>query len=209
MMASDTEVANRALSKLGEARLVALTDDTKGGRAMLARFAMLRDAELMAANWRFAVRRVNLAASLVVPAWGFSTIYPRPVDDLRPLRIDGIFIDARSIGLQFEDSGFSPSQPGFSIIEGSIQTNRKGPLKYEYLAQITTVALWDPLFVEAFACRLAMDAAEELTQSQSKMEAVAMQYKAAIAMARRTNAIMELPRIKPVGAFVLARFGNG
>ena len=205
-MASEVEIANRALSKLGENRITSMDDATKPARAMKARFALLRDAELAAYAWRFAVTRVNLASSVAVPEWGFSTIYTRPVDDLRPLRVNGAWVDFRTIGVQYEATGFSSGAPMYQIIGGDIHTNLSAPLEYEYIRKEDNTGLWDALFVEALACRLAVDAAEELTQSTAKTEIVMRQYQDALSQARRVNALYSQPRRKASGSFMQARF---
>lgn len=205
-MASQVEIANRALSKLGEARITSLSDNTKPARAILARFDTLRDAELASYAWRFAVTRTTLAASTTAPEWGFSLIYPRPTGDLRPLKINGAAVDYRTLGVQYETSGYTITDQPWQIIGGDIHTDISAPLEYEYVAQVTNTGLWDALFVEAFACRLAIDAAEELTQSTSKTEVVMRQYKEAIRQARRVNAMFAAPARKPMGSFMQARF---
>ena len=204
-MSNQVEIANRALSKLGEQRITSLDDNTKAARAMKARLAFLRDAELTAYAWRFAVRRVSLPASTDVPAWGYARIFPRPVDDLRPLRVNNAYIDFRTVGVQFEATGFSRYDQAYQIIDGEIQTNLPAPLEYEYVRRVENVGDWDALFSEAFACRLAVDAAEELTQSNPKTEVVMMQYDAAIKQARRINALYAPPRRKPMGSFMQSR----
>lgn len=171
---------------------------------MTARFAMLRDAELSAYAWRFAVKRVRLAATVDVPAWGYSTIYARPSDDLRPLTVGGAWVDYRAIGVMYESSGYTTDQ-AWQIVEGRIHTNMSSPLDYEYVAQITAAGSFDALFVEALACRLASDACEELTQSASKQQAAEIQYRRAISEARRVNSLYEPPRRRALGRFMAAR----
>lgn len=204
-MASEVEIANRALSKLGELRITSLDDASKPARAMKARFAFLRDAELAAYAWRFAVTRVKLAASVAAPSWGYARIFPRPVGDLRPLRVNGAYVDMRTIGVQFESTGVNNFEQAYQIIGGEIHTDLRAPLEYEYVASVANSGLWDQLFAEALACRLAVDAAEELTQSGPKTQVVMMQYDEAIKKARRINALYAPPSRKPSGSFMQAR----
>lgn len=204
-MASEVEIANRALSKLGEARITSMDDNNKAARAMKARFALLRDAEVSASAWGFAVKRTNLAASTDVPEWGYARIFERPVDDMRPLMVDGYSIDFRAIGVMNEASGYSTSTPSYQFISNKIYTDLSAPLKYEYIGRVTDTGQFDPLFVEVLACRLAVDAAEELTQSASKGQVVADQYRLALGEAKRTHALWEPPRIKGPNRFLLSR----
>lgn len=204
-MASEVDIANRALSMLGEARIISLTDNNKPARAMNARYEMLRDAELTAYAWRFAVTRVQLAASTDVPEWGYSTIYDRPTGDLRPIKIGGDFIYPDAIGVMYESSGYIPDGSPWDIISGRIHTNISAPLDYEYVAQITDAGSFDQLFVEALAARLAADAAEELTQSNSKKEAALFTYKNALSEARRVNSLYRPPRLRQTGRWMRSR----
>jgi hypothetical protein len=204
-MATEVDIANRALSKLGEARIISLDDNNKPARAMKARLSLLRDAELEAYAWRFAVKRTTLAASTEVPSWGYGAVYERPVDDLRPLMVNGGYVDFRTIGVQYEDSGFQRKHVPYEIIEGKIHTDLPAPLQYEYVARITNTGAFSALFVEALAARLAADAAEELTQSRGKKEDAAREYEATMKQARRVNALYNPPRRKSASSWFMSR----
>jgi hypothetical protein len=208
-MASEVDIANRALSMLGERRIIALTDDNKAGRAMNARYALLRDALIAEYPWRFAVKRVQLAALTEVPVWGYSVMYERPGDDLRTIKIGGPAINAGAIGVIYESSGYSMlAEAPYEIIEGKIHTNLSAPLDYEYLARITVSGNFDPLFAEALACRIALDAAEELTQSRSKKDDAARFFKRAIDTAKRNNSLMRPPRRRVTGQWMNSRVAS-
>lgn len=65
---------------------------------------------------------------------------------------------------------------------------------------------FDALFVEALACRLAVELAEEITQSNTKKADAAQQYRAALAEARRANAIERAYQIPATDDWLLARY---
>lgn len=204
-MASEVDIANRALSKLGAARITSLTDNNKGARAMLARFDLLRDAELEAHPWRFAVVRTTLPALVSTPAYGYSYEYQRPTDDLRPLMVGGNAVNINTIGVQYRGSG--PVDAEFEIIGQTIQTNIPAPLKYEYISRVEVSGNFPALFVEALASRLAMDACEELTQSATKYDRAEKHYTRAIREARRVNALYRPPHARTPGPFIQSRVG--
>jgi len=205
-MATDVDIANRALSMLGEARITALTDDNKQGRAMNARYSLLRDAELSAYPWRFAIRRVKLYASGASPDWGYSNVFALPKDHLRTIKAGGDGVNEQAVGVMYESSGYSGGQRAvYEIIEGELHTNLSSPVDYEYIAQITDPTKFDPLFIEAFAARLAADAAEELTQSDSKKRYAISMYEQTLNTARRTDALRRPPREKPAGRWHRSR----
>lgn len=204
-MASEVDIANRALSMLGDQRIISLTDNNKQARAMNARYTLLRDAELTAYPWRFAVKRAQLPASTDVPAWGYSAIYDRPVDDLRAIAVGGVAVNAATVGVTRSSSGYKSEDTQYDIIEGRIHTDISAPLDYEYISRVTDAGQFDALFVEALAARLAADAAEELTQSKAKKEHAAFVYKEALKTARRNNAIMRPPRTRGSGRWMNSR----
>lgn len=191
---------------LGTSRITSMSDNNKGARAMNARFVLLRDAELSAYPWRFAVTRTQLPASTDTPDWGFSKIYDRPTDDLRPIKIGGAHVNAGAIGVMYESTGISADYTPFEIIGGRIHTDLSAPLDYEYIARIENTGAFDPLFVEALAARLAFDAAEELTQSNTKKDAAAQVYNTVLSEARRVNSLYRPPRRRKPGAWMNSRF---
>lgn len=194
-MATAVDIANRALSMLGEARITALTDNTKNARAMNARYALLRDAELVAYPWRFSIKRVKLYSSGAAPEWGYSNIYELPTDCLRTIKVGGDAVNAQAVGVMYESSGYSAGQrAAYEIIEGELHTNLSSPVEFEYISQITDTTKFDTLFVEVLAARLASDAAEELTQSDNKKRYAMAIYDATLGTARKTDALRRPPR---------------
>lgn len=205
-MASESDIANRALSKLGETRIASLTDNTKPARAMLARFDLLRDAELEAHPWRFSVERTTLPALSTTPSWGYAVAYQRPSDDLRPLKVGDDFIDPSLVGVYYRSSHLgSVNSPMFEVIGDQIHTDLTAPIKYEYIKRVTDTTKFSSLFIEVLACRLAADAAEELTQSAGKQDRAEASYRQALSEARRINALYRPPSQRGVSRFLGSR----
>lgn len=192
-MASSVEICNQALTKLGAQRIVDLLDDTKAARALNAIFDIKRDAELAAHPWTFAITRVAIPASSTAPAYGWPRAFPLPTDCLRLVEVG-------------EDYTFyqGTDGAGFQVEGSSVLTDAVSPLRIRYVKRITNTGLFSPLFVEALACRLAAEVAEELTQNLSKREAAWAEHKAAITAARRVNAIEQPPQKVPDGEWVQA-----
>lgn len=208
-MASAVDIANRALSKLGEVRITSLTDNTKPARAMNARFELLRDAELEAHPWRFSIVRTTLPALATAPAWGFARAFQRPTGDLRPVSIGDRAVNIEAVGVYYqESSGADPHAAPWEVIGDQIHTDLSAPLKYEYISRITDTTLFSALFVEALACRLAADAAEELTQSAGKRDRADAEYARTLREARRINALYRPPTPRGPGNFMLSRFNS-
>ena len=198
-MASQVEIANRALTKLGAARIISFADDNKQSRSVNSMFNVVRDAELRAHLWSFTIKRDSLPALTTTPAWGYDYEYQLPPDCLRLLEVDDIYP-----GPNLDDYRNANTQE-FTIEGRKILTNKNAPLKIRYVSRVADTTQWDATFVEAFACRLAMEMCEDLTQSNSKKESVKDDYDTAIMMAIRANAIELPPQDLPDDSWVMSR----
>lgn len=200
-MASNTDIANRALQKLGEARVSSVfpPDALKSARAVNAAFDIVRDNELRAHWWNFAKARTTLPADTVGPDFGYVYQYTLPADCLR-VRVVGNM--RQSLGLLNYRTGLEK----LYAIEGrKILTDLTAPLALEYTARVSDTSLWDACFVEAFACKLAEEICYEITQSDSRYESLRRDYKRAIREAVLANAIELPPEGLADDSFVLAR----
>lgn len=187
MAASDVAIANLALTKLGEQRITDLEDDTKPAREVNAVYTMLRDQLQRRYVWRFCVKRESLAALATTPEFRYSYEYQLPSDCLRVLQV-GEFYPA----IDLSDLVAAPNEE-FQIEGRKILHDDAGPLYIRYLARIDDPAQFDVCFDEALAAFLAYNLAEALTQSNSKRELAAADFKRAIKDAVIANAIESPP----------------
>lgn len=198
-MASQVEIANRALTKIGEARVLSLSDDLEAARSVNSLWDVVRDAELRARNWNFAISRTSLPALIAAPAWGFDRQFQLPSDCLRVLQV-GEYFPGPSL------SDYRSSSEAMWQIEGrKILTDMPAPLAIRYVARVEDTGQWDALFVEAFACRLAVELCERLTQSGGKKQIAWDEYKEAIRLAVRSDAIESPPEPLPDDSWMLSR----
>lgn len=189
-MASDVEICNRALQRLGDSRIVLLTDDTKRARACNAAYAVLRDRTLRAHPWNFAIVRASLPADAIAPVHGPINQFTLPADCLRLLQPDPW---RNMIALDWQ-------------IEGrKITTNETAPLLVRYISRVTDPNLMDVLYREALACVIAFEICEEITQSNTKKESIRLDLRAIIAEAKLTNAIENNPADPPDDPWITAR----
>ena len=199
-MTSQVAIVNRALTKLGAARITALTDNTKEAREMSATFDIVRDDELRESRWSFAIKRAQLAADVTSPAFGYSHRFAVPSDFLRALMV-GEFLP----GYDASDYRTGPDSQEWAIEGRYILADDDGPLNLRYLSSIPDTSLWDASFVEAFACRLAAETCEAITQSSTKRQLAWQEYEQAMRAARKAGAI-ELPPVQiPDNSWVLGR----
>lgn len=185
-MASEVGICNRALQKLGAERITSLTDDSRNARSCNASYETLRDAELRAHPWSFAIKRDVLAPDTDAPAFDYTYAFSLPSDALRILPPNDSYLDWK--------------------IEGrKILTNAGSTLNLVYIARITDPNTMDITFQEALASRMAMELCEEITQSNEKIKNAANDYTRALREARRTNAIESISADTPTGTWDLAR----
>lgn len=190
MATSYVSICNLALQKLGAARIAALDEASQNARECNACYEHLRDTELRTNKWKFALKRITLAPSATTPDFTYSYAFPLPSDCLRPI------FPAR-LGLDWKVENHEEV--------ASILTNDGNTLEVRYVKQVTDPTLFDPLFIEAYACRIAWHLCESITQSNSKKEAAMQAYMFSIREARRLNAI-EIGQLKqPVDEWLDAR----
>lgn len=185
-MASEVEICNRALGKLGAGRITSLDDATVEARACKDRFDTARDALLRRYAWNFSVTRTDLAASATAPSFGFDAAYPVPADCLRVLEVqDGA---------------------AWKVEGGNILSDLSAPLYVRYIRQVTDAGSFDPMFVEALAAKLAYEMAEHLTESPTKKAQAAKDFQFAMLEAAAADALESTPDDLPEGSWLEARY---
>lgn len=190
MPASETSICNLALQKLGASRIVSLSENSRNAESVSAAYPQQRDNELRKYLWKFAKKRATLAASAVAPAFTYDNAFPVPADFLRLIKPARLGLDWH---LEHHDGGLA------------ILSNDGAPLQIRYIARITNPALFDPCFVEMLACKIAWHCCEDITQSNTKKDAIHQEYLEAKAEARRTNAFEQNKQPEPVDEWLMAR----
>lgn len=189
-MASETEIANRALQRLGEARITSRTENSARARAVNAAFDSVRDSELRAHSWNFAIKRAQLAADVDAPAFGPANAFPLPSDFLKLLPPDP--------NMHYNDLDWK--------IEGrKLLTDDTAPLNIRYVYRVTDPNEMDAMFREAFALRLAKELCEVITQSNTKIQLIEADYAAAIREARKANAFEQVALEPPEDTWLSIR----
>jgi hypothetical protein len=189
-MASDVDICNRALQKLGAERITSLTQDSENARECNVAYAAVRDAELRAHPWNFAIKRTQLAYDSTAPAFGFSYAYTLPSDCLRLLP---------------PDVAYNYNSHDWQIEGRKILTDDGAPLNIRYIARIEDTTLFDALFVESLACAIAQELCEKITQSNSKGQMIRNDYVMAIRSARKQNAFENISAEPPTDAWITCR----
>jgi len=186
-MASDVDVVNGALSKLGEQPILAIGEASPAGRIAGRTYGDIRDALLREFPWNFATKRTSLAASVDAPDWGFARAFVLPADNLRLIQINN------SGDQEWRNEG------------GTIVTDMTAPLEIRYVARVDVDAM-DSTFREALAARLAMEWAEPLSQTSTVVNAMAAFYRNKLQVARVADGQEDRLRVIDASEFIDARF---
>jgi hypothetical protein len=140
------DVCNRALSRIGVARIVALVEGSVAARAMSACFPSVPDSMLASYVWSFAISRKVL-----------DTAEPRTVANASSNWAYELPADCLAVAPERECGGLR------GRIEGGLFLTQQGPpLDLRYVAQMTDASVWDPAFCEVLAWRLALEVQPEL-----------------------------------------------
>lgn len=199
-MASSVDIANSALTKLGEDRIMSLTDNVKAAREINAVFELRRDKLLRTYAWNFAMKRASLPALDDGPAWGYTYAYQKPSDCLRFVQVNDYFCIPSLVNY----AAGVDSEP-YRIEGQTIATDFAAPLKVRYIRRVSNSGEFDACFIEAFAADLAFECCEAITQSNTKKESLREDRRNAILDAIRSNAIELPPQDVQDDAWIMSR----
>ncbi len=189
-MANETDVANIALTLLGQDPIVSINDDTT--RAVIAkrRLPDVRDSVLeLPPAWNFATTRTTLTAQLATaPAWGFAFAYALPAD---------------FVALVTTRDQTSEFRLEYTAADGRILATDLSPVDLMYVAKVTTVSVWPPSFVDTVATKLAAEMAIKLTRNINLMKVMYDLFQVKLDEARLSDAL-QAPIEQVTGTHLLA-----
>lgn len=189
-MASEVEICNRGLQLVGASRISALSDDNPRAQECNLAYNPGRLAELRANRWAFAIDRETLPADATSPSFGRANAFALPSDCLRLLPP---YPEDNEWDLDWQ-------------IEGrKIYTDDDAPLKIRYIKDVDDANLFDPLFREMLAARVALAVCEPLTQSNTKIARINRMYEDMLREAKRANAIEKPAQQPPEDPWVTVR----
>ena len=189
-MASVVDMCNRALQKLGAAKIQSLGDASVNARACTTAYTALRDAVLRSHPWSFAIQRFQLSADATPPAFGYSNYVTLPTGWLRVLP---------------PDPSENMNDRDWVIEGGKLLTNDTMPINIRCVMKVEDPNLMDPMFRESLSAKLAYELAEPLTQSNEKKQAMDADFKRSIEDAKKANAIEKVPQVAAEGTWITAR----
>ncbi len=149
-----TDIANMALSRLGEPRLSSIEENTPNAISCRQHFATVRDALLRAHAWNFATTRAQLSQA-PSPAFGWANAFALPADFLRLCTFNG------------RQAKMSTSE---FILEGGLLLADVDDARITYVRRMTDLTDADPCFIETLVFRLAAAIAIDVTNSSAKRD---------------------------------------
>jgi len=191
-MASEVEICNAALAKIGERPIVSLTQaNSAAATHCLTRYTVARDYLLRQHDWNFALKRTALARLSTAPAFGWSYAYQLPAD---LIRISGIWDNAGG------DGAFDYR------IEGGLVVTDAEAVYLLHVAQVTDANAMPIDFREALAVKLAAELAILLPQSRELSSQLEQQFRQiSLPSARAADGADNPPEQIPMPSWVTER----
>ena len=194
-VSTEVEIVNMALTRLGHDEITAIGEANKAGRLCARWYVPVRDALLRSHPWNWAIKRVELASSVSdTPDHEYDYGFPLPSDFLKLIRTS-----AESEGLD-DDYRIEHGSSGSILV-----SHDDSDVAIEYIARITDVARYDPLFVQCLALNLAAAMCMALADNASLLQMLKEELKEITPAARTTDAQEGTPRQMMTDTWVLAR----
>lgn len=189
-MSSFVQIANAVAILIGtEARITDPADNRTLARTVREVWDINRRAALRDGSWNFAARTLDLPALAGTVPGDWSAMFQLPADAVRLLEVltDGARDDYK--------------------LEGRvILTRAAGPLAVRVVVDVTEPALWDELFADAFAARMAWKIGKRIAGSGYSADAGERAYRAAVTSAKSTDAREEPPIEQEESDWITARW---
>ena len=165
-MSTETQIANIALSWLGQDLINSLNDNQTEAKVMNANYASSRDKVLADHAWTFALRREVLAPIAAPSAFGTPNQFLIPSDVLRVQRV-------------YRPNTASQTNDLMNarwVREGQYILSREEQVWAHFIFRETNSDRYSPGFVHALAARLASDTAMVFTENRLMFEQMEALY---------------------------------
>lgn len=197
-MATQLEIANMALSRIGEGEMADYNENSAAGIVVRRHYDHVRDSLLRMGAWNFAMTRASLDAEEDAPAFGYSYQYALPADLLLLVTCNGI---EANLDVQ------SPYR-----IEGGFLLTDEATAHITYITNTVTEADFDSLFVTCFVVKLAATIALDISESPAKAQVLLQEFESLELPRARSRDAMEDTARRPFhpadSRFALARSGG-
>lgn len=188
-MSAIIDICNLALSRVGAARIQSLSDNTKAARECTTIYPFARDAVLRSYDWAFARKRLDLAL-LTETYTGFDFAYQYPVDCICLRKITDVNGMITSIKWDWNTQKYvSSGKVKYEIgVAANLNSNfiltSTELAEGVYTARVVNANLYDSLFIEALAWKLASDLAMPLLNKPDTQQAFLRNFIYAVTQAQ-------------------------
>ncbi len=189
-MASIVGIVNRGLIAIGADPITALGDGSNNANAAGAVYAQARDELLRAHPWNFAMARARPAKLAAAPEFGFAHAFQLPADWLR------------TVALTADPGGRHALRHKH---EGRTVLADAETVHLRYVRRVEDPNVMDPLFRTALALKLAMEVADRVAHSETKVGRVAEQLERAVRLAKAVDGMEDHPDRLPAGSWTGVR----
>ncbi len=159
---NQTEIANLALRKIGQARITDINQGSNEAELILDSWTNARETILRLHAWNFALKQAQLTVSATTPLFHWRFAYPLPSDYMRLVSNNGIYAGTKL--------------PCWEVAGGAILSN-ESKAEIVYVRNEANEALWDSQFCEAFSFQIAAMIAPSLLKDAGSSAALMMQNK--------------------------------
>lgn len=199
---SDVEIVNRALQILGDKRIVSLDDGSNAAKEMSSTFDLVRDCLIRSKNWLCCQKEATVALTGIDETARLKNEFALPADCLRVIRVGDDYIAYSGASGQY---GYVNPW----VVRGTrLYTNFSAPLKLVYAYRNRDVKTYDPLFIEALACEMALALCKRLTDSASLEDMVRRRLREIMADALHSNALERPATTMADGNWIAAKEGE-
>lgn len=195
-MASETDIANRALRILKASRITAIDDQSANANKVVDVFTEVRDELLRGHNWNFAQRWVKLAQNSTVPTFEFDHAYTLPSDWIRTVSVHH---NDAGAGTVFFREG--------EVAKVGVILCSPDEIWMRYIYQVTDPNRMPPDFRSAFAFELALAIPGVPNLSTAREESIRQEARRRLNRAKHSDAIGSSPELRPPGSWVTVRGG--
>lgn len=171
---STTVIANMALSLLGVAPVLAITDDQKPAKVMNLWYDPTRDEVIRSADWTFARARATISRLTDAPLFGWDYQYQLPVNP-KCLMVMRLIEDTGYTDFNLADALYTGQGSAYEIESDKLLTNYD-TANIIFLRRVTDSTKFDALFVKALVYKLAHDACFDITGSLERTAGLSRSY---------------------------------
>lgn len=168
MASSSVQIANLALTRIGQKPITSMDDTNNAAILVSLHYDETRKAVLRAVPWKFALRRAELGALASGPVYGWGYAYQLPTKALYV------------VSTSMDEDGNGGTGEAWDIEGRAVVTDAAPPIRIQFIEDVTDATLFDPMFVDALAEKLAAEVVYGITKQAAARERLLQSYAAKI-----------------------------